>query len=269
MGENITGKAYAYTPAYFWYLAISLVITIALVALLKNVKEEKKRAILKWSAIITMVIHLSIVWQHSLFNNLIPDSLINGTIDDPDPAYFIRNALFPFLMCNQMFLIGLFVFKKDKIHNLAHYFIYGALVGAIVTFSFPGAGVDVFWTWLTFKSFLTHSMLLFMGIYAIASKLVVPSMKKFWIFVVGIFTSALIGTIGDWIFVAVGYDNPNFMFTHGGINQSLSWVNAAVIGPVIIFAVFAFINIYEAFTLPKEERWLHKTIKKIFKKKEA
>ncbi|HHU24315.1 MAG TPA: YwaF family protein [Acholeplasmataceae bacterium] len=244
-----------YDIKWLLYVIISLVLTVAILLLLRYTvkKQTTKEAIFKIFALLCLLSHISIYYH----NMIVLHSSETGL-----------STFFPIYPCNVTMMLWPFVFlfnektRKFLITFLAYYSIYGGIITLFEPSSFYNGG-NIF-AWGSFKSFLSHSLLLLTGLYAFIAGFVKIEMKNNLAFLYGLFFIFLpIGLILNWIMNNNGFDiNAMYLITPP-LGEDQPFLNAWVISFMMVIANALFITVYETITLEKDQRWYNELLTKI------
>lgn len=241
------------------YIAISLIITIALIISFFFVKKQShKEIILKTFALATFLLHISVMWVNYLKN---------GSASAPD------SVLFPIYFCNlSMYMLIIVAFMRNKQGNafkyLATFTAYAGFFGAMISLFYPDyylTSNDMF-AWGTFKSLLSHSTMLVGCIYLFTGGFIKVRVSNLIAFGAGLIASGFVGIFMNWLFVICGLHNPNSMYLVApaidGVPLFMGWLIAFM----LLALTFAFTAIFEMFAVEKEKRWYNTLLEK-FKEK--
>ena len=231
------------------YMVISAIITAALLFLFsrKASRQESKDKILKFFAVITVVIHISSLWV---------DFFKEGSASVPSVM------LIPIHPCNVlMWLLVIIAFMKNKnstlFRLLAEFCFFGGIVcgsiGIILNENFGNN--PTFADYDVFKGMLSHSTMLLGCIYVLVGKYIKIRVKN----LLGVITGLLIfffdGLIINWLYSVFELDPCNSMYLLEAPFPDMPWLVTPVMGAAGIALAFAITAIYEQIALPKEERW--------------
>lgn len=260
------------TP-HILYMVISAVITAGIMVLafffLKS--QKAKDFLLKFFAIITVVIHFSQIYYDFFVNN--PEET-NPTLE--------LSMFIPAFACNVcMWLLVIVAFgnKENKFIQLLSHFV--ALAGIVCGFVgiFINENYDAFTPTETMtialqdygilKGLLSHSTMLAGAIYLLVGKYVKPRVFTSVLGVtIGLTIFAVDGALLNTIYEIVGFEQLNSMYLQAPPFENMPWLNTLTIGIIGILVTFLIGMITEFATVPKEERWYSKIKHFIEEKKE-
>lgn len=236
-------------------MVISAVLTAAVLYLAaKKVKNQRyKNLILKFSAVITVIIHISDLWVEYFQTG---GNAQVGSVH-----------IFPMYPCNilmWMLLVTAFIDNKDsKIFKLfAEFcFIVGivcGVIGILLNENFDSTPTLADYTVL--KGLLSHSTMLFGCIYLFVGGYVRPGISSTvsLIFGFGIFVACGLGM--NLLYSAFGMESPDGIWINGVPYVGVSSIILGLLAVALYFGVFALVEL----RLPAEERWYAK-IKSYFK----
>ena len=236
-------------------MVISAVLTAAVLYLAtKKVKNQRyKNIILKFSAVITVIIHISDLWVEYFQTG---GNAQVGSVH-----------IFPMYPCNilmWMLLVTAFIDNKDsKIFKLfAEFcFIVGivcGVIGILLNENFDSTPTLADYTVL--KGLLSHSTMLFGCIYLFVGDYVRPGISSTvsLIFGFGIFVACGLGM--NLLYSAFGMESPDGIWINGVPYVGVSSIILGLLAVALYFGVFALVEL----RLPAEERWYSK-IKSYFK----
>ena len=236
------------------YNLITIILITILLILCKKVirKESTKDFVLKFVSILVVIIHYSSLYVDFFSNNG------DATIEN--------NMILPVYPCNIiMWLLVIVAFKKNKDSNLyktlAEFtFLGGTVCGMIgVLFNTNFLNNPNLLDYDIFKGLISHTVMIFGTIYLFLFKYVklevVRTTKSiYW----GLVIFSTCGILINTLFYIFGIDSVNAMFMLEAPIPSLPFINFFTIGILGLLISFVGLNIYEYFTLPKEQRWFTK-----------
>lgn len=244
------------------YMVISVILTavILVLAYIFIKKENHKDLFLKFWAIITVLIHYSIMWVQYLSNETVEVG---------------RNMLFPFYACNAcMWLLVIVAFIKNKngllFRILAEFVFFAGIVcgiiGILLNENYVGStGLN---DYEVLKGLLSHSTMLAGAIYLLVGGFIKIRVFNVISVVCGLVIFLVDGLLMNWLFDVCGLGQGNSMFLQEPPFESMPWLNTAVIGLAAVIVCFTITSIYEQITLKKEDRWYFKIKQYIKSKKE-
>lgn len=262
-----------FDKTHILYMVISAIITAGIMVfaffLLKS--QKSKDILLKFFAVITVVIHFSQIYYDFFVNN--PDE-IKPTLE--------LSMFIPAFACNVcMWLLVIVAFGNREnrfIQLLSHFVALGGIVCGFVgifinenygNFTPTETMTNALQDYGILKGLLSHSTMLAGSIYLLVGKYVNPR----------VFTSVLGVTIGLSIFAAdgivlntlykiAGFEDLNSMYLQEPPFENMPWLNTLTIGVIGILVTFLIGMITEFIAVPKEERWYSKIKQYIKEKKE-
>lgn len=236
-------------------MVISAALTAAVLYLAaKKVKNQRyKNLILKFSAVITVIIHISDLWVEYFQTG---GNAQVGSVH-----------IFPMYPCNilmWMLLVTAFIDNKDsKIFKLLAEFcfivgIVCGVIGILLNENFDSTPTLADYTVL--KGLLSHSTMLFGCIYLFVGGYVRPGISSTvsLIFGFGIFVACGLGM--NLLYSAFGMESPDGIWINGVPYVGVSSIILGLLAVALYFGVFALVEL----RLPAEERWYSK-IKSYFK----
>ena len=245
------------------YMLISAVLTasglVSAAFLCKT--QRQKDAILKISALVTVILHYSNLWV---------DYFTTGK------AEVENNHLLPVYPCNiMMWLLVAMAFtkKRDNVAftMLAEFVFWGGVIcGSVgIVFNINYGNNPNLLDYDILKGLLSHSTMLFGCIYALVGKYIkirafnaVSCLAGMLLFVIdGIFINSL--------FSALGFDSVNAMFLEESPLPQYPWLSVWLLGALALLLLFGMLALYEQLAFPKEERWYSVLKRKIQTKKEG
>ncbi len=243
------------------YMVITGIITICLLVFFHFVmkKENQKNFILKFTAVITVVLHFS-----SLYVNFFKNG--QASVEAP--------MLLPIYPCNvAMWLLVICAFWKNKnskvFEFIAEFTFYLGVVGSIVGIMLNEiyASNPNLADWNTLKGLLSHSVMLIGCVYLLIGGYIKIRVKNVLSVFVGLVFLLVDGGIIIGLYKAFNLDPPNCMYMLEIPFSSLPWVNTYLLGVFALIILFIITAIVEQIFVPKEERWYTK-LKNIKNKKE-
>lgn len=255
----IMAEAELFDITHNLYMIISVIVSAAILVLsyifVKN--ELHKERLLKFWAIITVVIHYSIMWVQYLSNETV-------TVGS--------NMLFPTFACNAcMWMLVAVAFIKNKngllFKLLAEFVFWGGIVcgvvGILLNENYDGSiGLA---DYEVLKGLVSHSTMLLGAIYLLVGKFIKIRVFNVLSVVFGLCIFLIDGLIVNAIFLHFRGEEANSMFLQEPPFDSMPWLNTAFIGLVAVVVCFTITAIYEQIALPSNERWYTK-LKEFFNK---
>lgn len=245
-----------FNTIHILYMVISAIITSALLVLfhLKARDEEQKIRILRFFAIITVVIHISSLWV---------DFFKTGE------AIAQSVMLLPIHPCNVcMWLLVIVSFYKDKrsiVYKLLSEFTFwaGTVCGSIgIIFNENFASNPTLADYDVLKGMLSHSTMLLGCIYLLVSGFVRIRVSNVISVVAGLTLFVIDGAIINALYSIFDLPPCNSMYLLEVPFANMPWLNTLVIGIIGSLVCFAITAIYETITLPSGERWYHRLFTK-------
>lgn len=234
-------------------MLISGLLTVVLLILARCfVKEEKgKDQILRFFAVITVVIHYSNLWV---------DYFVSG-----GNATIENNHILPVYPCNVvMWMLLAAALMKDKkrviFRLLSEFCFYGGIVcgvlGIVLNVNFDNtptlADYDVL------KGMVSHSTMLFGCIYMMVGGYIKIRVFNAVSVTAGLATFVVCGLFVNALYDLCGMEAPDGMFLRS--NPYIP-VSPLILGCIVVLVMFGVLALYEL-RLPKEERWYRKLRKK-------
>lgn len=261
------------TP-HILYMVVSGIVTAVIMVLASFfLKSQKaKDFLLKFFAVITVVIHFSKIYYDFFVNN--PNE-INPTLELSMfiPAYACN-------VCMWMLVIVAFGNKENKfIQLLSHFVALGGIVCGFVgifinenygAFTPTDTMTNALQDYGILKGLLSHSTMLAGAIYLLVGKYVKPRVfKTVSGVIVGLLIFLLDGLIFNTIYKIVGFEQLNSMYLQAPPFDNMPWLNTLTIGIIGVLAAFVIGVIVEQLSVQKGDRWYNKINEYIKEKKEA
>lgn len=234
------------------YALISgIIIAILLFVCNKFVKDQNvKNKILKASAILTVIIHYSILYV---------DFFTVGS------AEVSSTMLLPVYPCNVVMWLLLIVSfmknKKGKVYEtLAVSTFYIGIVGGVIGVLFNEIYLSNpdFGNWDVLNGLLSHSTMTFGCIYLLAGGYISIRVKNVMSVACGLLLLLADGIVIIGLYRLFNMDPPNCMYLLENPFPQIKWFNPLVLGGIGICVVFLITVIYEQVTLVEENRWYSK-----------
>ena len=234
------------------YTVVSFALTAALLVWLHAyVKEEnKKKLVLKISALSTVILH---------YSSLYVDYFTTGSAEVSSTMIL---AVYP---CNvaMWFLVAVAFMKNVNGQFFKHLAVatfylglVGGIVGIVINENYIANPNLADWDIL--KGLLSHSTMLVGCIYLLVGGYIKIRVDNL-IGVVGMLLFLVLdGGIVIGLHKAFNLDPPNCMYLLENPLPQLPWFNTWLIGILGVAICFGFTAIYEQLTLEKEERWYSK-----------
>lgn len=238
--------------AHILYIIISSLIIIGLlVVCCFFIKKEKyKSIVLKFFAILTVVIHFSSVYV---------DYFKTGQ------AILEAPLLLPIYPCNvAMWFLVISAFWRNKESKIfayiAEFTFYLGLVGGIIGILFNEiyASTPDLAVWHTLKGLLSHSVMIFGCAYLLVGRYIKIRVKNTISVFLGLCFLIVDGGIIIGFYKLAHLTPPNCMYMLENPFANLPWFNTYLIGVIALVVVFGVTVIYEQIAVVKEERWYTK-----------
>lgn len=241
-----------FNTAHILYMVISAILSVGVLVLcFYKVKSEKaKNNVLKFFAIITVIIHYSSLWV---------DFFKEGE------ASVSSVMLLPIHPCNVlMWLLLITAFIKDRESPLgkalAEFVFWGGIVcgsvGIIINENFGSnptlADYDIL------KGLLSHSTMLLGCIYVLVAGFIKIRVSNVISVCAGLCLFAVDGLIINALYAIFKLDACNSMYLLEPPFDGMPWLNTLTIGIIGITVCFTITSIYELICLPQKERWYNK-----------
>lgn len=238
------------------YNLITFALITALLMLCKKVirKDSTKDNVLKITSIAVVVIHYSSLYVDYFSNQ--GDAMVEG------------NMILPIYPCNiimwLLLIVSLMKNKESKIYKtLSEFtFIGGTLCGVIgVLFNINFLNNPDLGNYDIFKGLISHSVMIFGTIFLfvfnyVKLEVVRTTKSIFW----GLVIFVICGFTINVLFAIFDIPSVNAMFMLEPPLPQLPFFNFFTIGLLGLILSFIGLNIYESFTLPKEQRWISKNL---------
>lgn len=237
-----------FNTSHIIYIIVALVGTAGVMVGLSFIRPQRwKDFVLKFCALATFIIHISIMWV---------DYLKYGHAEAP---WYI---LFPIYFCNYcMYVLMVVAFMKNKegkaFNWLATFIAYGGAIGALITVFYSDylAADPYMQQWITVKSLLSHNTMLIGCLFLFVGGYVKIRVSNLYKFFAGLVGSLIVGFAVIGLFAAFGLELPNAMYLLDTAIGGVPLFNGYFIGLLMLILVFTFAAIYEQFAVPKGQRW--------------
>lgn len=231
------------------YMIVSGVLSALLLVLAARYAktEEAKNAVLKFFAVITVVIHYSNLWV---------DYFVTG-----GEATIENNHILPVYPCNVvMWMLLAAALLKDKkrllFQLLGEFCFYGGIVcgivGIVLNKNFGNtptlADYDIL------KGMVSHSTMLLGCIYMLTGGFIRLRMFNTVSVTAGLGTFVVCGLFVNWLYETNGMESPDGMFLQSNPYMEVSPIVLGLLVVVLMFGIFALLEL----RLPKEARWYAK-----------
>jgi len=240
------------------YMVISAIISVALLIVIAKFvkKEQHKECFLKWTSVITIIIHYSSIWV-TFFGNA-------GSTEGLEDSH-----LFPIYPCHIMMwvlLIAAFIKnKKGKLFKTLAEFCFwvGIICGSIgIILNENYGNTPSLQDWDILKGLLSHSTLLIGCIYMLVGKFIKIDVSNVLSVVIGLLFFIIDGYVAILLYDVCGLGEINAMYLRESPISSMPWLSPFIMGAVGVSLLFACLALYEL-SFPKEERWYKKLKNKI------
>lgn len=258
------------TP-HILYMVISAIITAVIMVLafffLKS--QKGKDALLKFFAVITLVIHFSPIYYDYFIQKITnPELELSMFI----PAYACN-------VCMWLLVIVAFGNKENKfIQLLSHFVALGGIVcgtvGILINENYDAFEATenmsiALQDFGILKGLLSHSTMLAGAIYLLVGKYVKPrAFKTVSGVTIGLSIFFVDGLIVNSLTKIFDLPSRNSMYLQEPPFEDMPWINTLTIGIVGIIIAFLVGVIVEQIALPVEDRWYTKIKEKIDKRRE-
>ena len=212
------------------------------------VKNERKRVILlRFAAVITVVIH---------YSSLYVDYFQTGK------AELENTMLLPIYPCNiAMWFLLIVAFMKNKESKVykvvAEFTFYLGIVGGLVGIMFNEiyASTPDLSDWGVLKGLLSHLTMLFGAIYLLVGGFIKIRVTNTISVLIGMIFMLVDGAVIIGLHRIFKLDSPNAMYLINLPFPDLPWINTWTIGIMAVIIVFVITASYEQIALKKEDRW--------------
>ena len=231
------------------YILVSTIITILILKYFKKhvISIERKNKILKFFAIITVVLHYSSIPVDYFSSG---SASVDGTM------------LLPIFPCNvAMWTLVLVAFFKNKSGKVFDFFtqltFYVGVGGGMLGIAFNEAYINnpSLSDWSVLKGLLSHSTMLIGSLYLFVGEyfeIRVTNMKNI---ILSLLFLLVDGIVVILIHVLFKLDPPNSMYLLEAPYDSLPWLNTWSFGSLAIIIAFIITATYEWVKLEKKDRW--------------
>jgi hypothetical protein len=227
-----------FNESHIIYIVVSLVLTIgALIGFSFVKKQFWKDFILKVCAVLTFVIHISIMWV---------DFLQTGA------ATAYEYILFPKYLCNLcMYLLLIVAFMRNKegrtFQYLATFLAYAAFFGGMITLFLSDylAADPLMEKYETVKSLLSHSIMMLGTLYLFVGGYVKIRILNMLPFVGGMVATALLGWFINGLYAWFGRGEPNAMYLQRTAMDGVDFFTGYGIGLCMIVLTLIFVCVWE------------------------
>ena len=244
-------------------MIISFVLSFLILYLVKKyVKSDDGHVkAIKFFALITVAIHYSSLWVE-FFTSEDAVAEIGGNM---------LLAKYPCNLIMWLLVIVAFMKKRDTlIYKLLSEFVFlgGTVCGIIgIVLNENYASTPSLLDYEVLKGLVSHSTMLLGCIHLEVSGFVKLRVKSTFSVIFGMLIFLLNGLIINGLYSLFGLPECNAMYLQEPPYEAMPWLNTATIGIAAVLVGFIACLVAEAITLPKEERWLNRTLGLIKNKK--
>ena len=253
----LTSQAVLFDLNHILYMVISFLLTAVLLALaFFFVKAQNKRDnFLKLWAVLTVVIHYSIIYVNFLKE---------GNLQIGENMIF---AIHPCNVCMWLLLITAFVKNKNTVaFRLLAEFVFWAgtvcgIIGIVLNENYVGNGIT---DYEAFKGLVSHSTMIVGALYLLVGGYVKLRASNVLSVVLGLLLFVVNGALINFIYKLFDRGEPNSMYLQEAPFPNVPWLNTLVIGLIAVAVCFAITATYEQIALKREDRWytrLHNLMK--------
>jgi hypothetical protein len=239
----------------------ALVSAVLLVVLYKKIKEQSaKEGILKFFAVVTVIIHYSSLWV---------DYFKSGSATVQSPMLL---PIHPCNVCMWLLLISAFVKKREgTLYRLLTEFTFWAgtvcgTIGIVLNENFGNNPTLADYEVL--KGMLSHSTMLFGAIYLLIGGFVKIRVFNVLSVISGLLLFVTDGAIINTLYLVFLDEKCNSMYLQEPPFADMPWLNTLVMGLLGVLVAFSISALYELIALPKEERWYSLLKKKYCERKD-
>lgn len=238
-----------FNTAHILYMVISAILSAGVLVLcyFKVKTEHAKNIVLRFFAIITVIIHFSSLWV---------DFFRDGTATVSSPM------LLPIHPCNVvMWMLLIVSFLKDresKIGKMLTEFVFwaGIICGTIGILINENYGSNpTLADYGVLKGLLSHSTMLIGCIYVLVAGFIKIRVSNVKSVAMGLCVFAVDGLIINGLYAIFHLDPCNSMYLLEVPFESMPWLNTLTIGIIGVLVCFASTAIYEWLALPEQQRW--------------
>lgn len=227
-----------------------IVTAILIFLAVKFIKEQKyKDFLLKFSAIITVVLHFSILYVEYFQNG--------------GSAEITLTYLMPAYPCHiAMWLLVIVAFMRNKsskaFKTLGEITFYLGIIGGVIGILLNEIYINNpnLADWGVLKGMLSHSTMLYGCIYLLAGGYIKLGVKNMPSVLIGLLLLVADGAVVIGVHQLFGIDPPNSMYLLESPMASLPWLNTWVLGISAFLLIFGFNLVYEQIAFKKEDRWI-------------
>jgi len=239
-----------FTIQHYCFLFASIIIIPIALLLLKRTTQKTQMKILKGISVAIIVIHLSAVFV-TFFSKTPTMANISSTI-------------WPVFFCNVIMWLFFITFLFEKPLKVLYPILFNfAILGGGLTLLLPyfHEGSQSIFQWLIMRSYLTHFLMLFGGLFGYVTGIYKPKVKDIIPIMCAFVFLMIFGNITNALFINFkGYD-PNSMYLNEGMFglEALKGYYMTIYLSVFYFLLFFFIEKYKHY---KENNRLYSVIRK-------
>jgi hypothetical protein len=241
-----------FDTTHILYLIISyLLIAGILVFCFYKIKQERyKIFILKFSAIITVILHFSSLWV---------DFFQTGRAEVQSPMLL---PIYPCNVCMWLLLVCAFCKNRQGVvyRVLTEYtFWAGVVCGTIgILLNENYASTPSLLDYEVLKGLLSHSTMVLGCLYLLVGGFVKIRVFNTVSAICGLLFFLVDGAIINTLYAVFDLSPCNSMYMLEPPFDTMPWLTPYLMGVVAVLLVFGVTTLYEYLTLPKEERWYNK-----------
>ena len=233
------------------YMVISAILSAGILAFLyfKCKDEDKKVKVLKFFAVITVIIHYSSLWVMFL------------TEGDKQIAESMLFPIHPCNVCMWLLLIVAFIKKRKGIaYKLLSEFVFWGgtvcgFIGILLNENFDSNPTLLDYEVL--KGLVSHSTMILGAIFLLVGGFVKIRVSNAFSAIAGLLFFVVDGAIINTLYSVFGREACNSMYLVERPFEDISWLTTPVMGLAAVILVLIVTFIYEAIALPKEERFFN------------
>lgn len=242
-----------YTTQHYIYLSIALPIVILASFFASKANQKVRLNIIRASAIAMLLFHLSPV-------------VINLFVQDNYMPVLYSTIIWPTYFCNVSLWVLVITFCGPKVlKKIYPIAINFAFWGGFLTLLVPGFHAHSIFEWNTFRSYMSHTLMLFIALSVFVSGDYKPKVKDIIKVTMGLLAFIAYGAFTNFLFITYKNYSPNSMYLTGPMFEGTILYGYFVI-PMFFLTMLTTFILYETFTLKKQDRTLNKLFKKIKKK---
>ena len=238
-------------------LGIEAALSVVFFIFVAKVKLSQlgKDRVLKSLAILTVVLHVSVLWW--------------GLFKDKKAPEFSIYFMLPVAFCNVALLFNLITicllnYRHTRAFKIiAEFAAWGGIFGGLITIIYGGSSVL---DWGCLKSFLSHWVMFLASTYMFIGGYAKIRVRNLFPLALGFALNGIMGAVTNWVTDLSGIPDQNAMWLREELIPGEVWTSPYLITLYIFILVFAFTAIWERFAIKdKNDRW-HGVIKRAFNK---